>query len=511
MMLSALNSFACGSTSRYPLIFDPARCKADAMYDLFLDRYDLAVPIPDEEHPITDVEHHIMRFTERAESNMLLTEHSLRKILASQFTPIHDQAFESKFSVAMRSMGWPADALIGFLQPCSTLQLATAQDSKRRTALHWAAKHLGYWTSTAKIYDIHPDDTKVKSYAELATKLLNMGSNAHAVNTFHETPLMTMLRQAATFYNWAACANPVKRWGEIIIQAGLDLNAYVEIENSLLLSLAENRRGWDWGDYFPLHPAEMQLRILQNSTLAAQVKFCRPLTIWEQWVPPGAWDRDWRLPSRSIGIPLQASDDEQLYWREMKTVKIYSRLYLIKPMSQANRPFYSLEDLEENWRALFEGVQDDHGMVATTISRGRSRTQAGSPIVTARALSVPHNMTDTRYNGFPTGFYGLQIHTEHDRWMPMVYRCPFEPRWRLWGGALSDRHWWHIEMPRMLIDFESRDISERLYAADDWEVQLLREQGDHDVVKKFAQRFCPELKRLVDQELEFARLTQSSS
>jgi hypothetical protein len=63
----------------------------------------------------------------------------------------------------------------------------------------------------------------------------------------------------------------------------------------------------------------------------------------------------------------------------------------------------------------------------------------------------------------------------------------------------------------MLIDFESRDISERLYAADDWEVQLLREQGDHDVVKKFAQRFCPELKRLVDQELEFARLTQSSS
>jgi hypothetical protein len=63
----------------------------------------------------------------------------------------------------------------------------------------------------------------------------------------------------------------------------------------------------------------------------------------------------------------------------------------------------------------------------------------------------------------------------------------------------------------MLVDFESRDIKTRLYAVDDWEVQLLREQGDHDVVKRFAQRFCPELKRLVDQELEFARLIQGKS
>jgi hypothetical protein len=58
----------------------------------------------------------------------------------------------------------------------------------------------------------------------------------------------------------------------------------------------------------------------------------------------------------------------------------------------------------------------------------------------------------------------------------------------------------------MLIDFESRDIETRLQAKDDWEVQLLREQGDHETVKEFAQRFCPELKRLVDQEREYTKL-----
>lgn len=474
------------------------------MYDLFLDRFDLAVPMTDEEH-------HVITFTETAESNMLLTEHSLRKVMASQLTPIHDRAFEFKFSVAMSSMGWPADALINFLQPCSTSQLTTAQDSQRRTALHWAAKHLGYWTWISKDYEICTDDTKAKSYAKLATKLLNMGSNAHAVNTFHETPLMAMLHQLIMFYNWSVCANLVKRWGEIMVQAGLDLKAYVDIENSLLLSLAEKCRGTDWESYASLHPAETQLTILPNYTLAAQITFCRPLSIWEQWMPPGAWNGDSRLPTKSIGVPIEVSDDELLYWRNTKTVKIYSRPYLVQATSKADRPFYSSEDFEENWRALFERVQDDHGMVATTVSRGRSCKQAGSIATTARALSVPPKMTHPRHNGLPTDGYGLKVHMACDRWMLMVYRCPFEPRWKLWGGVSSPRYLWRIEIPRMLIDFESRDIETRLDAGDDWEVQLLREQGDHDVVKIFAQRFCPELKRLVDQELEFARLTQGKS
>ena len=74
MMLSALLRFASdsmkgpGSPS-----FESARQLADDMYDLFLDQFGLIVPMTDEEH-------YNISFAENAESNMLLTENSLRKI-----------------------------------------------------------------------------------------------------------------------------------------------------------------------------------------------------------------------------------------------------------------------------------------------------------------------------------------------------------------------------------------------------------------------------------------------
>ena len=498
MMLSALNCFASDSMAAGPNL-ETARRLADGMYDLFLDRFGLVVPMTDEEH-------YNIFFTENAESNMLLTQNSLRKIQAGQFTSIHDRAFEFKFSVAMRSIGWPADALINFLQPCDASQLATAQDCQARTALHWAAKHLGYWIGARWIWGACPYDTKARSYAELAKQLLKMGSNSHAVNASHETPLVIMLRQFATFGDWLYCANAVKRWGDILVEAGLNLDTYVQVENNLLQSLPGERRVWGGKPYYSLHPDKVQLIILQDSTLAVQIKFCRPLSIWERWVPPGAWDGDSRLPSRSIGIPLQVSDDEQLYWRKTKLVKIYSRPYLVQASAGADRPFYSLEDFGKDWKALFEGVQDDHGMVATTISRGRSRKQAGTSIVTARALSVPPEMTHPAHNRLPAEQYGVRVPLAYDHWMTMIYRCPYALRWKLWGGALSWRYDLHIETPQMLSDFESRDIGKRLRAVDDWEVQLLREQGDCEIVKKFAQRFCPELKRLVDQKPDYTKL-----
>lgn len=135
-MLSALNRFVFLSNQR--VARSESLRRADEMYDLFLDRQGLVLPITDEEHPNND-------FVATAESNTLLTESSLRKVQAGQFTSIHDQPFEFRFSVAMRSIVWPVNAFINFLQPYGASQLATAQDSQAMTALHWATKHLGYW------------------------------------------------------------------------------------------------------------------------------------------------------------------------------------------------------------------------------------------------------------------------------------------------------------------------------------------------------------------------------
>lgn len=499
-MLSALHyfiSFGWSSDGSFEIV----RQQADDMYDLFLDRYGLVLPI-------TEQEHHNCKFSETAESNMLLTERSLQKVHAGQFASIQDRAFEFKFEVAMRSIGWPAEALMNFLQPCNVSQLATAQDSKARTALHWAAKHFGYWAAARGLRNICPEDAKAKSYAKLAIELLKMGSNVHAVNTMHETPLLTILHQFTTFLNWPSCATVVRRWGEILVEAGLDLNEYVHVENPLLRDLADNRRVWNGDFYYSLYPAETQLTVLQESILAVQIIFCRPLSLCERWVPPGAWDSDPKLPTTSIGIPPEIGNDE-IYWRELKETKIYSTLYLIQETSRADRPFYSSTDFENDWGALFDGVQDDHGMVATTISRGRSRKQADSSAVADRASSLPPEMTQPVYNKLPTHQgYGLKLYLDSDHWLQKVYRCPFELRWKLWGGTCANQPGFDIHLRRMLIDFESRDTEERLFADDDWEVQLLRERGSHDAVKRFAQRFCPELNHFVEKEIERSRLIE---
>jgi hypothetical protein len=500
VMLSALQHFISGSSGRIET-FKLARQQADNVYDLFLDSYGLVLPMTEEEH-------HNPTFTEDAQSNMLLTTNSLRKIRAGQFTTVHDRAFEYKFPMAMRSIGWPAESLIDFLQPCNASQLVTAQDPQARTALHWTAKHFGYWAGVWQTRDICPDDAKAISYAKLATKLLKMGSDAHAVNNLHETPFMTMIHQFMTFAYWPTCATIVRRWGEILVEAGLDLNEYVQVENPLLRCLADKRRDWDGRTYYSLHPAETQLTVLHDLSLAVQITFCRPLSIWEQRIPPGAWDGDSRLPTSSINAPPRVGNDE-LYWRKVKTVKMYSAPYLIQATSQAERPFYSSTDFEENWAALLTGVQDDHGIVATTVSRGRARKHAGSSAAIARAASVPPEMTQPIYNELPTdSSYGLMIYTGWEHWFAFAYRCPIELSWKLSGGASSNFLGDCVELPRMLVDFESRAIEKRLRAKDDWEVQLLREQGDLDNVKGFAERYFPGLKDLVEKELELARLIQ---
>jgi hypothetical protein len=106
------------------------------MYLLFMDRYGLVIPSSEEEH-------HNVIFSENVESNMLLTENSLRHILDGQFTSNRRWVFELKFPIAVKSIGWPPDMFLEFLQPCDPAQLVTAIDGQSRTVLHWTAKHLG--------------------------------------------------------------------------------------------------------------------------------------------------------------------------------------------------------------------------------------------------------------------------------------------------------------------------------------------------------------------------------
>jgi hypothetical protein len=478
--------------------FRSARQKADDIYYLFMNRYGLIVPTSEEEH-------HNITFSEDVASNMLLTENSLRQILSGQLASARSWTFELKFPVAMRSIGWPADAFLKFLQPYHPRQLVTKTDDQERTVLHWAAKHFGYWACAYTSRDMCPDDTITKGYAVLMKRLVLMGADVHAVNSQHETPLMTALHQFMTSRWWPSCALAVKRWGEILVDAGLNLSDYIRVENPLLRSLASKRRLWNGETYYTLHSDETQLLILEGSILAVEMRFCRPVVIWEHRTPPGAWHIDSRLPTKSLSAPSW-NDDNALFWYEVQKVKIYSKSYLIQATSEADTPFYSATDLEANWRSLFSGTQDDHGSVANTVLQDRSRNEANVPALRNRASSVPPEQTHKVYDRLPTIWTsGVEVRLDHQHWISIVYRCPVDPK-RSWRpGTLTVDGFWTEENPRFLKHFDSRSPVERLMAEDDWEVQLLREHSDVDAVKRFGNRFCRELRDVIEEELATTR------
>jgi hypothetical protein len=195
-----------------------------------------------------------------------------------------------------------------------------------------------------------------------------------------------------------------------------------------------------------------------------------------------------------------------MFWHDVEKVKIYSRPYLIQGTARSDMPFYSLEDLEDNRRALFGGTQDDHGLVASTVLRDRSRSEAKTPLLRDRASSVPPELTHKYYNELPTQMSStVDVHLGYDRWIPLFYRCPIDSTkiWRPRTVTIDGS--WRMDNPRFLPSFHSRSAEARLVAKDDWEVQLLREYDDIEAIKRFAHRFCPDLRDQVEQELATSR------
>jgi hypothetical protein len=501
-MHSALHRFIeCSRYYRAGNDFRSARQRANDMYYLFMDRYGLVVQSSEE----VDYKYNIS-FGENVESNLLLTERSLRHMLDGQLiASIRRSAFSIKFPAAMRSVGWPPDMFLEFLQPYDPTQLVTATDGKARTVLHWAAKHFGYWACAWNNRDSCPDDTMINSYATLLRKFILLGADVHAVTSQYETPLTTALHQIMAFTDWPACALAIKRWGETLVEAGIVLNRYIQVENALLRSLAGKSRAWESNIHYMLLPHMTQLLIVEGSILAAEIQFCRPIDVWECRTSPGAWDTESRLPTRSFLQPPRRGD-HSLFWHEVEKVRIYSEPYLIQGTSRSAMPFYSLEDSEDNWTALFERTQDDHGLVARTILRDRSRSEAKIPLLRDRASSVPPELTRKRYNRLPThSSPAREIILGNDRWIPVVYRCPIDSM-KIWRpGTFTIDGCWSEDNPRFLPSFDSRSPEERLIAKDDWEIQLLREHGDEDTVKRFGHRFCRELRDLIEQELATTR------
>jgi hypothetical protein len=115
-----------------------------------------------------------------------LTEASFRVILASQLTPFATLSFAQKFPKAINAIGWPVSGFVDLLlRPEPTKTVAHA-DKDGKTALHWAAAHFGEWSCAYHCYPgvalEHDEPRKrAESYRSLASELVGMGSDVHAL------------------------------------------------------------------------------------------------------------------------------------------------------------------------------------------------------------------------------------------------------------------------------------------------------------------------------------------
>lgn len=123
-MQSAVQAFLNNSIFRHGLHFvlSAARQEMDRIYQLFIRQYGMSI-LSD------DAEHFEAIYGETVTGNKLLTDESVRALLASLSIPFSGCPFEPRFEIAMSSNGWPAETFWGFLQCDNPLRLATKTDA----------------------------------------------------------------------------------------------------------------------------------------------------------------------------------------------------------------------------------------------------------------------------------------------------------------------------------------------------------------------------------------------
>lgn len=502
-MQSALQSFISQSTVRLEVASGSISREADAFYNLFVGHHGLAVEIDDPRdisNPSLQRFDPFHEFHESVASNKLLSNDSVRLILANQVLPYKQLSLERKFRIAMKSKGWPAQNFVDFLRPTTTAQPARQIDSLGRTALHWAAEHLGYWICGKWDRDLSNMNTQRDNYAMLVKELLATGSDAHALTVDRETPLTSMLFAMSSPFvasHWDY-AFAVKLWGKILLDAGLLLQNYVENENvlqKLYPSKFGSKREIKWYGY---HFHGLQVFMLEDRTLTLRVNYEWSLGIWDNLPPPGTWTHDARLPRSVVWTPTQC-DYPTSFWTPARTLHLHTQPYLLERLQQSNE-IHSAERVRTIWRELFSNSQDDHGPIAMSSWNDNERVKASYQNSRRRGSSMPPEVTVANTDQISEDAYGaLTLRGRYGRWFSSVHKglglgkCIVTSKWT----KLSRRSWqygdvWDVRQACLRGKCRQSDEVEHT-DAEHWIIELMCDVAKAETARKFASRFRPDL------------------
>ena len=489
---------------------DNGRTKLEALYDHFLDILGSNIDLSD-----------VIAASAASPPDgfMYMTNTALESVLASQPTPFRNLPFAQQFATAVESIGWPADAFSMLLRQHEPAQTVRRTNEHGKTALHWAAEHFGEWSRRKmRLYDVY-GSLRTNEYARLATELVSIGANVHAVYresrkefplrwyTQQSDPFLALLRGVDThgIHLWEldSLHDAVCRWGQILIEAGHDLVGYVSTVNEFLESIPWDRRIGRLETAYSEWPViPVRLLVSEHSELILEMKDMPSVGTWEARVQsvPGAWPVDTQLPDVIAWAPQEMDSRDGLCWVPARRVPIRSEPYEVRPHS------ISKQDLHNSFRfdvwQEAETIQDDHGFIARILARDSTGWRRRDPIFGRRrsCSSPPSSLKHASL--LDRGTYTLdQYTTSSSERQYNVHKCPLDGQWRQCDQDIT-QHGWRRCMHGLCDEGVDRvemffDMHEHTFEG--W---FLRNEEYVHVAKRYAERFCPERMDVVDTTLE---------
>jgi hypothetical protein len=492
---------------------------AEAFYSLFVADHGLELGLTGSR--VMDSVH-----TVRTALALLLTDDSFRVVLASQPASFIDMPFEQRFTIAIDSVGWPADDFWTLLNHSDPTELVRKANDQGTTALHWAAAHFGEWLRRSRnLGGQHKVSARLRGYGNLVSRLINMGANVHASclstskwafetwSLGEKDPFLVFLEGVVTqhTHHWssATLAHAVCQWGEILAEGGICLSEYITTENKFLRSVqcgdmenAQINDPWFAGPVF----LPVKLSITGDSVLRLEVLQLPYLHTWtlRALSVPGAWSKsDTSLDTISWN-PGELDEREGFRW-------VHTGIKLMKP--NANRvgisnTFEAIDELAggaaDNQGLDLEGTQDDLGGVASIMRREhKTRWHRGeAPGCRRRASSNPPPMKKyLLFRNLLTAYRDTIVHVRSPSgWEYRIHKCPLDSRWRRFSRGLPDAH-----LLRACMQGRCQDTL--VTSSMEWgglESWFLRDESRIDVATRYAAKFCPRQINIVEATLDRA-------
>jgi hypothetical protein len=465
----------------------------EAFYKLFLAKYGFSADLSDRSIEYKTTLSTFGGMDDVHRSN-LLTERALEDIIASQPIPFSRWSLSRRFGAAVDSQGWPADCFVKLVDFDTITHLAQYKDARGTTALHWAAKQLGIWMShyEPRVSQERVNDRR-EEYGNLLVKLITAGADVHALDSQNRTPFACM---SMSPYTWTAemLAVTTRRWGDLLNKAGVSLREFLEHENQLTVEHDNIPVGV--GIYDFCRPWTYRLLLVETTTLAMEVGASLICPVWEFHPPPGAWNRKSGQIDKVIWPPSYGTDGDDWYlWQEADEIVINLAPKLLREVSLM--PSLA-ESIFASWAKLLHGVQDDHGFVATIVKR--ASTISGKQKQRRRAASLPPPITMYGRHHRPVAESGFWF--DSSRWLTEPHKCPLHLAWKL---VKTPEHYNVTDYRRCMQGRCDSDNSLDWSDSDDWrdsdhwEAQLLKDEHNVDIARRFTDRFRPHWRGIVEE------------